>query len=49
MQGRRPDYLLVFPWHFRDGIVEREEEYLGEADASSSRCRRSRSSAPDGP
>jgi C-methyltransferase C-terminal domain/Putative zinc binding domain/Methyltransferase domain len=25
---RRPDYLLVFPWHFRDGIVEREEEYL---------------------
>ena len=24
----RPDYFLVFPWHFRDGIVEREEEYL---------------------
>jgi hypothetical protein len=28
MRQRRPDYLLVFPWHFRDGIVEREEEYL---------------------
>lgn len=28
MRTRRPDYLLVFPWHFRDGIVEREEEYL---------------------
>jgi hypothetical protein len=28
MRARRPDYLLVLPWHFRDGIVEREEEYL---------------------
>jgi hypothetical protein len=28
VRARRPDYLLVFPWHFRDGIVEREEEYL---------------------
>ena len=28
IRARRPDYLLVFPWHFRDGIVEREEEYL---------------------
>jgi hypothetical protein len=28
MRARRPDYLLVFPWHFRDGIIEREEEYL---------------------
>jgi hypothetical protein len=28
MRARQPDYLLVFPWHFRDGIVEREEEYL---------------------
>ena len=28
MRARRPDYLLVFPWHFRDGIVDREEEYL---------------------
>jgi C-methyltransferase C-terminal domain/Putative zinc binding domain/Methyltransferase domain len=28
MRARRPDYLLVFPWHFRDGIVAREEEYL---------------------
>ena len=28
MRERRPDYLVVFPWHFRDNIVEREEEYL---------------------
>jgi C-methyltransferase C-terminal domain/Putative zinc binding domain/Methyltransferase domain len=28
MRDARPDFLLVFPWHFRDGIVEREEEYL---------------------
>jgi hypothetical protein len=28
MRETRPDFLLVFPWHFRDGIVEREEEYL---------------------
>lgn len=28
MRASRPDYLVVFPWHFRDGIVEREEEYL---------------------
>jgi hypothetical protein len=28
MREARPDFLLVFPWHFRDGIVAREEEYL---------------------
>ena len=28
MRARRPDYLLVLPWHFHDGIVEREGEYL---------------------
>lgn len=28
MREERPDYLVVFPWHFRDNIVEREEEYL---------------------
>ncbi len=26
--GRSPDYLLVLPWHFRAGIVEREREFL---------------------
>ncbi|MHB1173488.1 MAG: class I SAM-dependent methyltransferase [Lacisediminihabitans sp.] len=25
---RRPDYLLVLPWHFRDNLIEREQEYL---------------------
>ena len=28
MRARRPDYLLVLPWHFHEGIVQREEEYL---------------------
>ena len=23
-----PDYFLVLPWHFRDGIIEREAEFL---------------------
>ncbi|MCP4650708.1 MAG: class I SAM-dependent methyltransferase [PVC group bacterium] len=23
-----PDYLLVFPWHFKDNIIDRETEYL---------------------
>ena len=23
-----PDFMLVLPWHFRDGIIEREHEYL---------------------
>jgi hypothetical protein len=24
----RPDYMLVLPWHFKEGIIEREHEYL---------------------
>jgi hypothetical protein len=28
MRERQPDYLIVFPWHFRDNIIEREERYL---------------------
>lgn len=24
----QPDYFLVLPWHFKDGIVRREREYL---------------------
>jgi SAM-dependent methyltransferase len=28
MRARKPDYLIVFPWHFRDGIIRREEAYL---------------------
>jgi hypothetical protein len=27
-RGLRPDYMLVLPWHFRAGIIEREREYL---------------------
>ena len=23
-----PDYMLVLPWHFRSGFIEREREYL---------------------
>jgi SAM-dependent methyltransferase len=26
--SRRPDYLLVLPWHFRDTIIARETEFL---------------------
>jgi hypothetical protein len=26
----RPDYMLVLPWHFRDGIIRREAEYLNQ-------------------
>lgn len=25
-----PDYYLVLPWHFKDGIVRREQEYLAQ-------------------
>jgi hypothetical protein len=24
----KPDYMLVLPWHFRSGFIEREREYL---------------------
>lgn len=24
-----PDYFLVLPWHFKDGIIAREQEFLG--------------------
>ena len=27
-RAMRPDYFLVLPWHFKDGIVRREAEYL---------------------
>jgi hypothetical protein len=28
VRARKPDYLLVLPWHFRQGIVQRERDYL---------------------
>jgi hypothetical protein len=28
VRALRPDYLLVLPWHFREGILERERAYL---------------------
>lgn len=28
VRAMKPDYLLVLPWHFRDGIVRREREFL---------------------
>ena len=28
VKAMKPDYLLVLPWHFRDNIMKREEEYL---------------------
>lgn len=26
----KPDYYLVLPWHFKDGILQREQKYLAE-------------------
>jgi hypothetical protein len=28
MREHRPEYVIVFPWHFRDNLIEREQEYL---------------------
>jgi C-methyltransferase C-terminal domain/Putative zinc binding domain/Methyltransferase domain len=28
MHAAKPDYLLVLPWHFREGILRREAEFL---------------------
>jgi NDP-4-keto-2,6-dideoxyhexose 3-C-methyltransferase len=28
VRAARPDYLLVLPWHFKSGIVRREQAYL---------------------
>jgi len=27
-RAMNPDYFLVLPWHFKDNIIEREQEYL---------------------
>ena len=27
-RSMKPDYFLVLPWHFKDGILRREKEYL---------------------
>jgi hypothetical protein len=27
-RARKPDYFLVLPWHFREGIVQREQAFL---------------------
>ncbi|WP_135211579.1 class I SAM-dependent methyltransferase [Vitreimonas flagellata] len=27
-RAMNPDYLLVLPWHFKDGIIRREQKYL---------------------
>jgi cyclopropane fatty-acyl-phospholipid synthase-like methyltransferase len=28
VKGMSPDYMLVLPWHFKEGIVRREQAYL---------------------
>ena len=28
MRRRRPAYLFILPWHFRDNFVKREAEFL---------------------
>jgi hypothetical protein len=27
-RSRRPDFLLVLPWHFRENLIQREASYL---------------------
>lgn len=27
-RARKPDYFLLLPWHFKDGILKREQDYL---------------------
>ncbi|MEQ1831238.1 MAG: class I SAM-dependent methyltransferase [Pirellula sp.] len=29
-RAMKPDYFLVLPWHFKDGIIRREQEYLAK-------------------
>ena len=26
----KPDYFLVLPWHFKEGIIQREAKFLAE-------------------
>ena len=30
VRAAKPDYLVVLPWHFRDGIIERESSFLND-------------------
>ena len=30
MRERKPDYLLVLPWHFIDGFLERERDLIAQ-------------------
>lgn len=29
-RAMRPDYFLVLPWHFKEGILQREQEYIAQ-------------------
>ena len=29
-RAMKPDYFLVLPWHFKDGILQREQEWLAQ-------------------
>ena len=28
LNKKRPDYLLVLPWHFKDHIIKKEKKFL---------------------
>lgn len=28
VKSNKPDYLIVLPWHFKNGIIQREREYM---------------------
>jgi hypothetical protein len=29
-RAMNPDYFLVLPWHFKEGIIAREQQFLAE-------------------
>jgi hypothetical protein len=28
VKDMKPDYMMVLPWHFKNGIIQREKDYL---------------------
>ena len=28
VKDANPDYMIVLPWHFKNGIIQREKEYM---------------------
>ncbi len=43
-RAEKPEYFFVVPWHFRNHVVARDQEYLRQGGIYFSRCRAWRSS-----